>query len=76
MQPLEYSFTDNITNENKQKFKVICSEVNNDINDKLHNLNIKSVSRPSLIYARNMYAPYKICVTVEFNKAVENILNN
>lgn len=55
-------------------FKVICSEYKKDINSQLSNLDIKSVSRPSLIYTHNLSDTFKVCVTVEFNKAVENVI--
>jgi hypothetical protein len=67
-------------------FNVICSSVKydfslnpntnpeKDINTQLSNLEgIKSVSRPSLVDTHSMSDPVKVCVTVEFHKAVENI---
>ncbi len=66
-------------------FKVICqttystlfeqeqSKTTENINSQLSTLNVKSVSRPSV---SNCPGRTTVCVTVEFNKTVNKILNN
>lgn len=66
-------------------FKVICettslklfeqesTKTTENINSQLSTLNVKSVSRPSVSISPGRTT---VCVTIEFNKTVDKILNN